>query len=343
MRPKLQALAGQQGGVFTRRQALAVGYTDTEIRSFTRRDGPWVVVRRGAYSEREVWDSADKHDGHLRLKDRGAHLQMTLPHLMSHDSAARLQGLPMLRPEEQLVHVTRFGVGGSRTSRGVKHHLTRLGLLTAANVDGVRTTGLARTALDLAREHGALTGTMAVDAARRRGVGLDELENELLLMRCWPNVTEARAAVEVSDPGAQTPGETLLRLLLLELDLGPIICQFPVWVGRRLYWVDVLVGPHAFEFDGFVKFTRGALDRDPGQTAWDEKMRQDELNRAGLGVSRAIWGQLLGASRRQTGRRLEQEWRTTAARLGTDIPAQHLAFFQSEEGQRLRAKRLRDD
>lgn len=342
MRPQLKALAARQGGVITRTQALAAGHTEREIRQYTRSNGPWMVIRRGAYCEREVWESADEYDGRLLLRDRAAHLQMVHPHLMSHDSAARLHGLPLLRPPVDLVHVTRFGVGGSRTEGGVKHHLTRLGLLTAGEVAGIRCTGLARTGLDVAREHGFPAGVVTTDAVLRRGVTLADFEAELALMWCWPGVTQSRAAAELCDPGAETPGESLMRLLLHELALGTVHTQFPVHAGRRLTFVDAVIGPRAFEFDGFKKFTRGVTDRDPSETAWDEKTRQDALNQEGFGVSRVIWSELFGKARVATGERLAREYAQSVRLFGEAIPEKHRRFAESEEGQRLRAERLRE-
>ena len=117
--------------------------------------GPWVIVRRGVYAERELWDSLTGYDEQAGLRDRAVHLTMKTEHLMSHDSAARALGIPMLHPRHELSHVTREGVGGSRTERGVKHHLTRLGLLNTVQADGMAVTGPARTAVDLGREHGS--------------------------------------------------------------------------------------------------------------------------------------------------------------------------------------------
>ena len=49
-------------------------------------------------------------------------------------------------------------------------------------VDDIRVTGLARTAIDIGREHGFEAGTVAVDAAMRRGVTRDQFLAELELM-----------------------------------------------------------------------------------------------------------------------------------------------------------------
>ena len=102
---------------------------NVELRTLTAVHGPWVVVRRGVYAERELWDSMNGYDEHARLRDLAVHLTAKADHVMSHDSAARALGIPMLRPKHELSHLTREGVGGSRTERGVKHHLTRMTLL----------------------------------------------------------------------------------------------------------------------------------------------------------------------------------------------------------------------
>jgi len=330
MRPRLRALASLQGGLITRAQALAAGYSEGEIRAHTRAGGPWVLIRRGVYAEHDVVHAVDRYDGALGLRDRAAHLTMTRPHLMSHDSAARAHGLAMLRPEQDLVHITRFGVGGSRTEEGVKHHLTRLGLLGTSVIDTMRVTGVARTALDIGREHGFQHGVVACDAAMQLGVDVSDFESELVPMTCWPGVTQARAAVAAADPGAESPGETLTRLLLLELDLGIVQTQFPVQVGSRVFWADLRIGCHLFEFDGKRKFLRryvgGVADRPVEEILWDEKRRQDAICARGLGMSRVTWDELFGRARPTTAERLRSEYQLTRRRLGDQLP-EHLARF----------------
>jgi len=324
MRPALQAHADRQGGLVTRGQAKQAGYTERELRTLTALNGPWVTVRRGAYVERAVWDSVEQYDGRARLRDLAAHLTMTTAHLMSHDSAARAHRLPMLRPELELVHITRFGVGGTRTEHGVKHHMTRIGLLNTVRIEGMRTTGLARTAVDLGREHGFVCGTVACDAALERGLHLADLEAELVPMWCWPEVTQARAAVAHARPGAETPGETLTRLLLLELDIGEPDLQFPVRIGEGVAWTDLRVGCHIVEFDGQLKYRRadegGVADRPLDEVVWDERTRERLVCSEGLGMSRVVWDDLFGARRDQTKQRLRAEYATTAARFGTVLP-----------------------
>jgi len=47
---KLRVVAERQGGVFSRRQAVASGYTPKQIRARLG-DGRWVRIRHGQYAE----------------------------------------------------------------------------------------------------------------------------------------------------------------------------------------------------------------------------------------------------------------------------------------------------
>lgn len=343
MNVELALVAGRQGDLVTRAQAKRAGYTERQLRTLTAVHGAWVVIRRGVYAERSIVEEvADAHGGLAALRDRAASLSMSRPHLMSHDSAARAWGLPLLQPRHDFVHVTREGLLGTRTEAGVKHHLTRLGMLNTSMTHGMRVTGIARTALDLAREHGLESGAVAIDAARRRGITLTQLSDEVALMKYWPNVTHARAAIEASDPGAETPGETLLRLALIEADLGPIMTQFPLRLRSGLAWADACVGRHVFEFDGRVKFRRfesgGVVTGSIEDALWAERTRQNEINELGLGLSRATWDELLGYRRSETIRRLKGEFALTCERWGSSLPAALLAFadrMAEQRGRRL--------
>ena len=82
----------------------------------------WFAVRRGVYTTQSLWDSLDPHREQPLLEVRAASLNMVMPHVISHDSAALLHGLEILEARPRLVHVTRFGVVGGRTKAGVKQH-----------------------------------------------------------------------------------------------------------------------------------------------------------------------------------------------------------------------------
>ena len=338
MRPDLTTYADRQQGLVTRRQAMVAGYEQHEVRRLTSPTGPWVVVRRGVYIERDRWDALGPYDARPALRDRAAQLAMTVPHVLSHDSAGRAHGLPMLRPVVELSHVTRPGVGGSRTRFGVKHHLSQA-MPPIVEVEGLHVTGLARVALDLGREHGFAAGVVACDAAMRRGVTRAELEQQLEGMWCWPGITRSREAVVYADPGAETVGESLSRLMLDELGLGPVETQFAVRLPSGTVWCDMRIGCHVFEFDGRVKYRPpaegGVADRPSDEVVWEEKKRERLVRAEGLGVSRIIWEDLWGAARERTKDRLRAEYRLTAERFGTALPG-HLAAYS----RRMRALRV---
>ena len=328
MRPKLKALATRQGGVVSRRQCLAVGYTEVELRGLTAVHGPWVTVRRGVYAERDLWDQLTGWDDRARLRDRAVHLAMSTEHVMSHDSAARALGLPLLRPGLELSHITRPGVGGSRTERGVKHHLTRLPLGDTVVLDRMEVTGPARTGVDIAREHGVAAGIVTIDRVLANGTPRAALELEIATMWCWPGVRTAREAVARADAGSESVGESLTRVLLEDAGLGQAETQFPVRADGHVYWLDLLVGCHGVEFDGRQKLRSvangGLAERPVEDLLWDERARQIAICGEGLGMSRVSWDDLFGRARQRTIERLQREYAVTVERFGTQLPA-HLA------------------
>lgn len=321
MRPALRALADQQGGVVSRGQTLACGYTARELRTLTGHRGAWIVVRRGAYCERDVWEGGDDDDRH-RLGVHAASLVATKDATISHTSAAAFLGFDTRPSWRELQHVTRPGVGGSRTEGGVKHHLAAFTQRDVVIVSGLRMLGRARTAVDIAREHGFEDGVIAADAALRLGVPRSELDAVVARMRHWPRVTAARAAAAYADGGAASIGETLLRLLVLELGLGTPQTQYVVAEDGRRAIADLRLRRHLFEFDGRVKYlgreAGGVADRPAEQVVWDEKRREDWLRRqhGGYGMSRVVWSELFGPARRETKRRLWREVRDSDRRYG---------------------------
>ena len=139
----------------------------------------------------------------------------------------------------------------------------------------------------------------------------------------WPNVVTARTAIDRSDPGAESVGETLARMLLEELDLGPIETQFEIRDGTRWARCDLRIGRHLFEFDGLKKYLRrdkgGVAITDPDRVVWEEKQRQDWLLGYQLGMSRLIWADFWGDRRRAALERIAREYALTVARFGTSI------------------------
>jgi hypothetical protein len=83
-------------------------------------------------------------------------------------------------------------------------------------IDGMRLTTPARTALDLACRYSIDTAVAAIDAlARATRLKMPDLELAAGRHPGRPSIKRARAAMELVDPGAESPRETWLRLLLI--------------------------------------------------------------------------------------------------------------------------------
>ena len=143
-------LITDQHGLITRRQALAAGFDDRDLRRLVS-SGAWIRLRRGVYVDRELWVSLDPYRAQPLLRVRAARLVLRCQHVVSHDSAAIAHGIGVPDPVRALVHVTRKKVHGDAVRTGVKHHLAPYGEGQVRIVDGLPVLDLARTALDLAK------------------------------------------------------------------------------------------------------------------------------------------------------------------------------------------------
>lgn len=321
MEPQLAGWRSTQHGLVLRHQALAAGMSVDEVRRRVRR-GEWIAVRRGVYVGREHWDALDEHRGRPLLEARAASLTMRVPHMLSHDSAAHAWSLPILAGD-RMVHVTRPDVRGGRTEFGVKHHRAGYRECDTDRVEGLPVLSRARTAIDIAREHGLRHGLVACDSALRAGVGRRALEDVLATMPSWPGLAAARRAVTLADPGAESVGESLTRLLVLELGLGPVETQFGLTDGRRTVFCDLRVQRHVIEFDGRVKYrgpeAGGFAGRPAEDVVWQEKQRQDFICGFKLGMSRVVWADLRPDVLARTRDRLRREILDTGARFGVSV------------------------
>jgi hypothetical protein len=239
-------------------------------------------------------------------------------------SAALVHELPFLRPRAPLIHVTKLEGPRTRIRAGIKHHQARCVLPVVESVGGIPVLTPGRTALDVAREDGFAAGVAMIDAVRQRGTTLHDLEHHLEYMRHWPNVSLVREALAFSDPGAESIGESLMRVLVAELELGlPLETQFELRDSTGWARCDLRVGRHVFEFDGGIKYRSpehgGVATTEADQVLMAEKRRQDWVCGFHLGMSRVVWNDLWGLRRERTKARLLREFNATAARFGSDI------------------------
>lgn len=327
MNPRVLAAIAANGGLITRAQALDLGMSPGEIRNLLhKRRGEvaprWRILRRGVYTTTEIWNSLDVDHGRPLLLALAAGIAARRGWVLSHDSACALHRLPVLHDDEPLVHLTRPGWTGAWTEYGVKHHLARFGPHQQVQVQGVAALDIARTAVDMGREHGFRAGLVTCDAAMRRGITRDDLERALVVMVNWPGVVSARQAVQLADPGAETVLETLARELVLEAGIGDPETQFPVHTTRGVFWCDLRVGNHVIEADGLVKYRtrdKGGYSVDPGRTVRDERLRERAVADRGLVVTRLSWDDHWGRRREEALHRLRRDHADSVARYGCEL------------------------
>lgn len=321
MYPQVIARMGAQHGLITRRQAIDAGLTEKQVRRLLGA-GSWVVVRRGVYVDADLWAELDIFVGQPRLRALAAGLVSSLDHVFSHDSAADLLGMPIIRPKPDLVHLTQPGNIGQHTAYGIKHHIAPYDEDQVVDAHGVRCLDLARTAVDIAREHGVRHGLAACDGALRMGATREQLRLAVDPMRHWTGVPDARVCIELADGRAETVAESILRWIVEGLGIGKPEPQFELRDGERWARCDLRVGRHIFEMDGKLKLltpAEGGVSANPRESLWDEKLRQDWLHRQRLGVSRVIWADCWEPRLTPLRRRLLKEYLETEARWGSSI------------------------
>jgi hypothetical protein len=290
--PRLLAFMANQSGLFTAQQARACGVTASEIQR-SRADGYLESVRRGVYAMRETYLALDDLARHA-VDAHALVLRCDDPTTISHQSAAVLLGLPLLRPDLDVVHATRPELPASRLEAGAHHHPGALPADHVVAVRGIRVTDAARSAVDIARTHDFARGLAAVDSALRAGATPEHILAILDFCRAWPGARGASRAVGDGDGRADNPGESWSRAILIQSGLAPTELQLEVrdergLVGRADFaWLEQGV---LGEFDGRGKYglEPGYLTEAAGQALWREKLREDRLRALGWEVVRWTW------------------------------------------------------
>jgi len=314
---RVTAVVQDQHGLITRGQLREAGVDDRQVRQLLKR-GVVLTVRRGVYVERDRWESLEPYRERPVLRIRAARLTLGGDYVHSHDSSSILLRMGAPDPTRALVHVTRKKVHGDAVRAGVKHHLAPYQPAQVILIDGLPVLDRARTALDMAREHGLVAGVACCDAALRAGVSRAELDEARARMWCWPHSTVMDEAIELADAGAESWLESAARVLVSGLGIGRAETQFGLSDGHRTV-CDLRVGRHVFEADGALKYDDdNPSGRPPRQVLEEEKQRQDFVSGFKLGVSR-ITAHDCHAGRQAAEARLLREFRDTCERFGTDI------------------------
>lgn len=289
MDERLRTHLDDHHGMISARAATRLGLDPNDLRLLVR-EGILVRVARGAYADGALLGAADAQAAH-RLRTVAIVLSRHGRLAASHQSAAVVQGLPVLRAELEPVRVvhTSKAANTRRQDAFTVHRCPGPEALT--RLRGIPTVVPALAVLGTGMLAGVRSGVMAADAALHRElVTLEDLEEWLGRLSRVPRVGQARYVVQHACALAESPGESLLRLVLVALNLT-FVPQHPLRrpdgrmarVDFFLPGLDVVV-----EFDGLVKY--GGHE---GQAALaDEKSREDDIRSLGYGVARIVWADL---------------------------------------------------
>lgn len=271
--------------VFTRADAHAAGLSDTQI-SRRLRTGCWRAVRPGTYTPSHGPEPlSEEAKVALRVADVAACLARYAPDAVAtHESAAAVLGIATLGRDDT-VHLARAsGSHGRRVGCVVRR--VRLPQQQLCAVSGIATTTAARTVFDIARARSFRAGVVAADSALYlRLTSREELDGMLRECHVWPGVRKAARVIAFADGRAETPIESLARVLCLERGL-------PIPEPQQLIKLDgVVVARVDLLFDDrrTVVETDGRLKYGNRKALWAEKDREDLVRDAGYEVARLTW------------------------------------------------------
>lgn len=281
MDERLRAIC-EEKGVFLRKEAIALGYSEREITKRIR-DHTWHRVRWGAYTSGATWNGLDESERY-KLLNRAAYRRAQTVVALSHISAVAEHDAPLWGLDLTTVHLTRVDGRAGRKESGIQQHQ---GLLLPDDTEtsgGLVITSPTRAALELTTVADTEACICVIDNLLNRGkttpAALADRYAET--MTGWPHTLKTDLILRLVDGRSQSVGESRCRYLCWRNGLPAPIPQHPVRDedGEIIAYVD-LAWPELgvfLEFDGRVKYERYLR---AGESATDavvrEKRREERI------------------------------------------------------------------
>ncbi|KQT99785.1 hypothetical protein [Sanguibacter sp. Leaf3] len=263
---------------------LPRGTLDAEVR-----DGRLVRVGRGAYVSCDGTSPTETADGRRRLelaRIAAVVAQTRAAGVVSHQSAALVWGLPTwhLPTTVHLFHPVRRS---SRSAGDITWHEAGSGGRPTLQLSGLCITNLEQTVVDCLRTAPPLDALVITDAALARGADRGEIERLLTSVSGRRGASRGRELLDLADAGAQSPWESVCRVVLQAVGLPAPETQVQVdtYLGR--FYADLGWRQWRFlvEFDGATKYSGD--DRAATSALMAEKRRQHAVEDEGWRVLRA--------------------------------------------------------
>lgn len=196
-----------------RRSALAARLGEDEIR-LRQETGALRSVWRGAV---HLGPAPDDELERYRLKIRGAVAVGGNGRVVSHESAAALHGIPLLRPDMTTVHFTSSKTG--RTGDKIHIHRDNLPDEQVMSVDNVRVTTPARTVADVARLGTFEQAVCCLDSGLRSGITHAEIQAVVASSIKMKGIRQLRQALSMADARSESVGESFSRATMIAVGL----------------------------------------------------------------------------------------------------------------------------
>ena len=274
-------------------EVAAAGVSRQTARTRVRR-GRWTAAGRGYVAPVDISGPQPYVVARRRhALECAAAARRRSEHAISGRSGAVVHGLPTFRIPSR-PELTAFDPVSLGRRRGSTHVYGAT--ISAADVTdwfGVPVTTVARTLVDLAR-HDRRDAIMAGDAALRElQVDCGQLRSALDGAVGWPGVRQAREVLGLLDPRAESPLESLTRLVLH--DDGFPAPELQVWLGADRVDMLFVAQRLVLEIDGRDKYGGGwsgdeETVRDP---LWKEKRRERRLRALNYRVERVTWDEVV--------------------------------------------------
>lgn len=280
--------------IITRTDALAKGYTDSELRQWCRA-GEYTRLHRGSYTLSRDLQGLTDVERHLILARAVLARSTAADSVLSHVSAAIAHNIDVWNVPLGTVQLTRNRRSGGRKDARRQVHAAPYDEDEVCEVDGLRVTTPTRTIADLACSLPFEEAVCAADDAARR-LGVTGADVAALLERRPGRAghPRARRVARFMDGCAESVGESRSRVLLHEAGFTPSL-QRVLNCGNNNYRVDFFLDESNVvgEFDGRVKYGRLVPSGDtPADVLWREKLREDRLRDAGYEIARWTWADL---------------------------------------------------
>jgi hypothetical protein len=288
--------------VILRREALAAGYTDRDIRKMVR-SGLWHRIRHGAYVGTQAWNELSDVDQHALLA-RAVLRQARAEMVLSHISALPEYDAPMWGLPRDVVHVTRRDGRAGRKESGVSQHQ---GLLLPVDVEvrrDVEVTSATRTAIDITTLADTERSLVVVNhLLHHKHTTLAAMRARYSTMDRHPFTLHTDLVLRLADPRIESVGESRTFFLCWSQGLPVPEPQFTVTDPRtgELVRLDFAWPEHGvwLEFDGKEKYVKHLREGETvAEAVLREKRREDRIRElTGWRCIRITWADLFHPER----------------------------------------------